>query len=94
MASGDRIRRRAIVRGLVQGVGFRASTREQARTLRVSGVARNLLDGTVEVEAEGDPQDVEALLAWLRQGPPWSRVERVDVSELSVTGDDKPFGTG
>jgi acylphosphatase len=94
MDSGQRIRRRVVVGGMVQGVGFRASTREQAHTLGVSGVARNLLDGTVEVEAEGDPQDVEALIAWLRQGPPWSRVERVDVSELPATGDHAPFATG
>jgi acylphosphatase len=93
MESEQRIRRRAVVAGVVQGVGFRASTAEQARTLGVSGVARNRLDGTVEVEAEGDPQDVEALIAWLRQGPPWSRVERVDVSELPATGNDAPFGT-
>jgi acylphosphatase len=94
MAEAERIRRRAVVRGVVQGVGFRASTREQARALGVSGVARNLLDGTVEVEAEGDRDAVEALLAWLRQGPPWSRVERVDVTELPVTGDAAPFATG
>jgi acylphosphatase len=94
MAAEDRIRRRAVVRGVVQGVGFRASTREQARTLGVSGVARNLLDGSVEVEAEGDPRDVEALLAWLQQGPPWSRVDRVDVDELPVSGNDAPFATG
>jgi len=94
MVGAERIRRRAVVSGVVQGVGFRASTREQARTLGVSGVARNLLDGTVEVEAEGDRDDVEALLAWLRQGPPWSRVERVDVTELPVTGDAAPFATG
>ncbi len=94
MAKAERIRRRAVVSGVVQGVGFRASTREQARSLGVSGVARNLLDGTVEVEAEGDREDVEALLAWLRQGPPWSRVERVDVTELPVIGDDTPFATG
>jgi acylphosphatase len=94
MAEAERIRRRAVVSGVVQGVGFRASTREQARALGVSGVARNLLDGTVEVEAEGDRDAVEALLAWLRQGPPWSRVERVDVTELPVTGDAAPFATG
>ncbi len=94
MAADERVRRRVVVHGVVQGVGFRASTREQARTLGVSGVARNLLDGTVEEEAEGDPRDVEALLAWLRQGPPWSRVDRVDVSDLPVTGDDLPFATG
>ncbi len=94
MTEDERIRRRAVVRGLVQGVGFRASTREQARTLGVSGIARNQLDGTVEVEAEGTRQDVEALLAWLRQGPPWSRVEGVDVSDLPVTGDDRPFAAG
>jgi acylphosphatase len=90
----ERIRRRAVVTGVVQGVGFRASTGDRARALGVSGVARNLLDGTVEVEAEGDRKDVEALLEWLRQGPPWSRVERVDVSDLPVSGDDTPFATG
>ncbi|WP_108248906.1 acylphosphatase [Planctomonas deserti] len=94
MTGEERIRRRAIVHGVVQGVGFRASTREQARGLGVSGVARNLLDGTVEVEAEGPPRDVDALLAWLRQGPAWARVDRVDVTELPATGDVAPFGTG
>jgi acylphosphatase len=94
MGADERIRRRAVVRGVVQGVGFRASTREQARGLGVSGVARNLLDGTVEVEAEGDASDVEALLAWLREGPAWSRVESVEVSELPVSGDGRPFAVG
>ena len=94
MKGQDRVRRRAVVHGVVQGVGFRASTRERARALGVSGVARNLLDGTVEVEAEGAPHDVEALLAWLHTGPTWSRVERVEVSELPVTGDMGSFGTG
>ncbi|MFD3446813.1 acylphosphatase [Microbacteriaceae bacterium 4G12] len=94
MTGEERIRRRAIVHGVVQGVGFRASTREQARALGVSGVARNLLDGTVEVEAEGSPRDVETLLAWLQTGPTWSRVDRVDVSDLPAAGDDAPFGTG
>jgi len=94
MTGRDRVRHRAVVSGVVQGVGFRASTREQARTLGVSGLARNLPDGTVEVEAEGYRQDVDALLAWLRQGPPWSRVDGVEVSDLPVTGDEEPFATG
>ncbi|GAA4677853.1 acylphosphatase [Frondihabitans cladoniiphilus] len=84
----DVIRRRAIVHGAVQGVGFRFSTEGEADRIGLAGYVRNRFDGTVEVEAEGEPHDVEKLLRWLRDGGPSSaRVERVDVSELGPTGD-------
>ena len=68
---------RFIVRGRVQGVFFRASTREQALRHHVSGYARNLADGSVEVLACGPDQALDALQEWLRQGPPSAHVENV-----------------
>ncbi|HVZ86815.1 MAG TPA: acylphosphatase [Polyangia bacterium] len=76
---------RAVVRGRVQGVGFRAATAHEARRLGAAGWVRNRLDGTVEVEARGEAAAVDALVAWLRQGPRLSHVTGVDVQEL---GDD------
>ena len=76
------VARKAIVHGRVQGVWYRASTAERAAVLGVRGHARNLPDGTVEVVAAGEQQAVEALLAWLGQGPPLARVTRVEIEEL------------
>jgi acylphosphatase len=58
------------VSGKVQGVFFRASTREQALRLGLSGSARNLADGRVEVIAAGDDESLERLASWLQEGPP------------------------
>lgn len=71
--------RRFWISGRVQGVWFRAGTREQALALGLSGYARNLLDGRVEVLAQGDPGALDALQRWLQRGPPLARVERVEV---------------
>ncbi|MGH8025253.1 MAG: acylphosphatase [Pseudoxanthomonas sp.] len=65
------------VSGKVQGVFFRASTRQQALRLGLSGSARNLDDGRVEVIAAGDDEALGALAIWLQEGPPSSKVERV-----------------
>jgi acylphosphatase len=81
------IRKHAVVRGHVQGVGFRASTRSQARRLSLTGFARNSDDGSVEVEVEGPADRVSQLLAWLESGPRWARVDAVEVSESTPTGD-------
>jgi acylphosphatase len=74
---------RAIVSGRVQGVSFRAATAEQATQLGVVGWIKNRSDGCVEIEAEGTPEQVAALLAWCEQGPPHARVARFTVEELS-----------
>jgi acylphosphatase len=68
---------RFVVGGKVQGVFFRASTREQAERLQLRGHARNLPDGRVEVLAGGSVDAVDALARWLAQGPPQARVETV-----------------
>ncbi|WP_425603268.1 acylphosphatase [Luteimonas endophytica] len=68
---------RFLVRGRVQGVFFRASTREQAQRLGLRGHARNLDDGGVEVLAAGEAGAIEALERWLWRGPPAARVDAV-----------------
>lgn len=65
------------VSGLVQGVWYRASTQEQALQLGVSGYARNLRDGRVEILACGEEEAVFALRDWLWKGPPHARVNDV-----------------
>jgi acylphosphatase len=66
-----------IVSGKVQGVFYRASTREQALALGISGHASNLPDGRVEVLASGSVDALDALEQWLQKGPPAARVESV-----------------
>jgi acylphosphatase len=81
-----------IVSGKVQGVCFRASTRTQAVQLGLRGHARNLADGCVEVVARGSEAALNELAAWLQQGPPMARVERVIRSELDAGAvDDSAF---
>jgi acylphosphatase len=87
----DRVRTRAIVSGLVQGVGFRYSAAREAIRLGVAGWVRNLPDGRVEALAEGDRQAVDAFVAWLRRGPRGADVERVEVSQEPYRGDLDAF---
>jgi acylphosphatase len=68
---------RFVVSGLVQGVFFRASTRAQAQQLGLSGYAKNLPDGSVEVLASGSATALDALETWLNVGPPAARVTNV-----------------
>ncbi len=75
-----------LVSGLVQGVCFRAATRERANALGLAGFVRNLSDGRVEIVAEGPRAALQALAAWARRGPPGSRVE------AAATKWDKPTG--
>ncbi len=85
-----------IVRGKVQGVWFRASTRAQAERLGLRGHARNLADGSVEVIAAGDADAINALERWLHVGPPLARVDAVLrlPSPVDITGLDAGFATG
>ena len=75
------VAKRCVVSGKVQGVWFRASTKREAERLGVTGHARNLADGSVEVLACGDADAVAALIEWLHAGPPQARVERVSVED-------------
>ncbi len=75
-----------IVSGDVQGVGYRYTARMVAREHAVSGWIRNRRDGTVEAEVEGAAEDVDAMLAWMAEGPPGSRVEAAQVADLAPSG--------
>jgi len=71
-----------LISGRVQGVFFRASTRDTAVSLGLTGYARNLPDGRVEVVACGEAEAIAALERWLHEGPPMSRV--TDVQEAAA----------
>ena len=69
---------RFVVSGKVQGVFFRASTRDRAQALGLRGFAKNLPDGRVEVLVAGDDAAIDELAAWLREGPRMARVEDLE----------------
>ena len=81
----------AVVHGRVQGVSFRYHTRTAASTLGLNGWVRNLPDGTVEVLAQGDERDLRELLRWLKDGPPGSRVDKLDVNWRDPADSTEPF---
>ena len=89
----SRLRLTAVVRGEVQGVGFRWSVQREASRLGLTGYAENLPDGSVRVEAEGDPDQLDELEAFLRQGPRWAEVGAVEAERAPATGEFRGFGT-
>lgn len=92
MSGGQAIRRvHARVRGRVQGVAYRASTRHEAQRLGLAGWVRNMPDGSVELEAQGPTDTVDALLAWCRKGPSLAQVTSVDVTDLPIDPGATPF---
>lgn len=80
------IRKRALVHGRVQGVGYRVSAQAEATRLGLSGTVRNRFDGTVETEVEGAPAAVETYIRWLGEGPRWAEVTGVEVVDVDVKG--------
>ena len=91
MSETDITRLHAIVHGRVQGVGFRAFVVDRRIALGAKGWARNKWDGTVEVLAEGDRQQLERLLNAIHQGPRMANVIRVDVDWQPATGEFSSF---
>lgn len=85
--------RRFYISGKVQGVWFRASTKEQAIKYKLQGYAKNLADGRVEVVACGQFHELEELEAWLWQGPENSRVDDVDIEAIHFR-EFEGFSTG
>jgi acylphosphatase len=76
----------AVVRGQVQGVGFRYFARQRAEVHGVSGFVRNLPDGSVELHAEGPPAALSAFEADVRRGPSFGRVEEAVVTSMKSRG--------
>lgn len=85
--------KRCLISGRVQGVFYRASTAERARALGLTGYAKNLPDGRVEVLAWGEESAVKELCEWLWRGPPAAKVERVDISDVEDAAVPADFKT-
>jgi len=81
----------AIVYGYVQGVFFRAFVSTQAKELGLTGYVRNLPGGEVEVQAEGDREQLEKLIGYLKVGPPTARVSKVVTEWSDYTGNYSGF---
>lgn len=79
------------ITGIVQGVFFRAYTRDKARALGLSGWVRNCADGSVEAVAEGPESELKQLVAWCDQGSPSSEVERVECRWEDARGEFAGF---
>jgi acylphosphatase len=79
------------ISGRVQGVSYRMSAWEKARQLGLTGWVRNLSDGRVEMEIEGDAQQLQQMTDWAWQGPRFAEVSHVEISEITVSGEFSEF---
>jgi acylphosphatase len=86
-----RLARRFVVTGRVQGVGFRFFAERAAAVEGIHGWVRNCPDGSVEISAEGEVESLDRFEHKVRQGPPASRIERVEVYDTGATGHDTGF---
>lgn len=84
----DRVRAHVFVSGTVQGVYYRATTRDTARDVGVAGWVKNLDDGRVEAAFEGDKEDVEEMIEFCHEGSPDANVDDVDVEYEEPAGLD------
>jgi len=80
-----------IVHGRVQGVFFRDSTRRVALEYNLTGMVRNLMDGSVQIIAEGPKDELDKLVLWAHQGPSTAMVSDVDVEFDEATGEHTTF---
>jgi len=72
------------VAGKVQGVFFRASTKEKADELGIKGTVRNNIDGSVSIEAEGEEEDLDLFIEWCKHGPKFAHVGHCEVSKKQI----------
>ncbi len=84
-------RAKVLIKGRVQGVGFRFSTVRQAERMGVSGWVRNTMSGHVEAEFEGEERAVKRMVDWCRSGPGMARVTDIDIGYMSPTGEESGF---
>ncbi len=80
-----------LISGKVQGVFFRANTKQKAEQLGVTGWVKNTSDGKVEAIFEGDEEDVNEIITWCHQGPSLARVDDVDIKEKEVKNEYNDF---
>jgi acylphosphatase len=81
----DRVTRRIVVRGRVQGVGFRYAMVQEARELGLHGWTRNRRDGSVEAVIHGPPEDIQHLVEWAGRGPEGAVVKDVEIMDADET---------
>jgi acylphosphatase len=79
------------ITGRVQGVGYRYFAQEAAESLGLTGWVRNGWSREVELEAQGDPATLDLFIERLREGPPLSRVNDIDMHEIALVADDTSF---
>ncbi len=87
----EKARLHVVIEGRVQGVFFRASTREEAYSLGLNGWVKNCSDGRVEAVFEGKRDNVGQVLKWCQKGPPGAMVKNVEVNWGDVTGEFDTF---
>jgi acylphosphatase len=86
-----KVRAHIVVKGRVQGVFYRASTKDEAERLGINGWVKNRNDGSVEILAEGDELVVRELIEWCKKGPPHAKVKEVKVDWEEYKGEFKRF---
>jgi acylphosphatase len=74
------------VSGRVQNVGFRYHTRKTAEEYAISGFVRNMPDGSVYIECEGEEENLDRFILWCQQGPSWARVDHINIQNAPVQG--------
>lgn len=77
--------------GRVQKVGFRFSTLQKARELNIKGFVRNLRDGSVEIEAEGEKSNIDKFIEWSKVGPAYSDIKKTIVESVPTLNEEKEF---
>jgi len=82
---------RALIEGKVQGVFYRANAKREASALKIIGFVKNLNNGSVELEAEGEDSNLLQLLRWCEHGPQGAKVTHVTIQWLSPTGGERSF---
>ena len=85
------IAKHVLISGRVQGVWFRATTREKAEEYNIKGWVRNTSDGKVEAVFFGEEKDVDKLIQWCHHGPPLAKVEKVEVTPYTSKEEFKGF---
>ncbi len=87
----EKVKAHVFIEGRVQGVFFRANTREEASLLGLTGWVKNCWDGRVEAVFEGEREKVEKVILWCKKGPPGAMVRDVEINWEQVTGEYETF---
>ena len=87
----DQLRAHVVVQGFVQGIWFRASTKDEANRVGVTGWVRNLPDGSVEAVFEGKKKNVEVIVNWCHRGPSGAKVDKVEIAWEQFTSEFGDF---